>query len=64
VLEIQNRLWTSGRLRAVGAMDTLIAAYALHNDATVLHYDRDFEHIAVVTPEFRHEWIVARGSVD
>ncbi len=62
VLEMQNRLWNSGLLRAVGAMDTLIAAYALRNDAAVLHYDRDFEHVAAVTPGFRHEWVIPRGT--
>lgn len=63
VLEIQNKLWNGGLLRAAGAIDTLIAAYALKNDAIVLHYDRDFDHIATVVPGFRHEWIVPRGSV-
>lgn len=63
VLEIQNKLWNGGLLRAAGATDTLIAAYALKNNAIVLHYDHDFDHIATVTPAFRHEWIVPRGSV-
>lgn len=63
VLAIQSRLWNSGLLRAAGAMDTLIAAYAVKNDATVLHYDRDFEHIAAVVPGFAHRWILPRGSI-
>lgn len=63
-MSIQGRLWNGGLLRAAGAMDTLIAAYALKNDATLIHYDRDFEHIASVTPHFRHQWIVPRGSID
>lgn len=63
VLRIQNALWNGGLLRAVGATDTLIAAYAVANDATVVHYDGDFEHIAAVVPDFRHRWIVARGSL-
>jgi predicted nucleic acid-binding protein len=63
-MAIQNRLWNGGLLRAAGAMDTLIAAYAIKNGATVLHYDRDFEHIGAVMPEFRHRWIVPRGSID
>ena len=62
VLELQNRLWNGGLLREVGAMDTLIAAYAHRNDAAVLHYDRGFEHIAAVTPGFRHEWVIPRGT--
>jgi predicted nucleic acid-binding protein len=60
---IQFRLWNSGLLRAAGAMDTLIAAYAIKNRATLVHYDRDFEHIAAVMPELDHQWIVPRGSV-
>lgn len=63
VLQIQSRLWNGGLLRAAGAMDTLIAAYAMRNDAAVLHYDRDFEHIASVVPGFAHRWILPRGSI-
>lgn len=62
-LEIQHQLFVNGFFRAVGAVDTVIVAYALVNDATVLHYDGDFEHVAAVVPSFRHEWIVARGSL-
>jgi predicted nucleic acid-binding protein len=62
-LAIQGDLWRGGLLRAAGAMDTLIAAYALANDAILVHYDRDFEHIAAVAPAFRHQWIVPRGSI-
>lgn len=64
VMLIQNRLWNGGILRAAGAMDTLIAAYAMKNDATLLHYDRDYDHIATVMPDFRHRWIMPRGSID
>lgn len=63
VLDMQSRLWNGGLLRAAGAMDTVIAAYALKNNAAVLHYDRDFEHIASVVPTFAHKWIVPRGSI-
>ncbi len=63
-LGIQSRLWNGGLLRAAGATDTLIAAYAIKNNAAVLHYDRDFEHIASVVPTFHHRWILPRGSVD
>ena len=62
-LKIQNALWVAGRVRAAGTIDTLIAAYALANDATVLHFDSDFDHIATVIPAFRHQWIVPRGSI-
>lgn len=50
--------------RGVGAVDALIAAYAIANDAIVLHYDRGFERIAECVPELRHEWIVPPGSAD
>lgn len=63
VLDIQSRLWKSGLLRAAGATDTLIAAFAMKNGAAVLHYDRDFEHIASVVPTFSHRWILPRGSI-
>ena len=63
VMEIQNKLWNSGLLRAAGAMDTIIAAYALTNDAILVHYDRDYDHIASVMPAFRHQWIAPRGSL-
>lgn len=64
VLRIQNAIWTAGLVRAVGAMDVLIAAYAIANSATVLHYDSDFGHIRSAVPEFRHRWIVPRGSLE
>ena len=60
---IQAELWNRGLRRAVGAMDTLIAAYAVKNNAIVVHYDRDFEHISSVVPELRHRWIRPRGSI-
>ena len=63
-LRIQNKMWNRGLLRAAGATDTLIAAYAMKNRATLLHYDHDFEHIASVASDFRHEWIVPRGSLN
>lgn len=63
VLDIQNALFNGGLLRAVGALDTVIAAYAIVNDATVMHYDGDFEFVARVRPDFRHEWIVDKGTL-
>jgi predicted nucleic acid-binding protein len=38
-----------GQHRAVGAADLVLAAVAERTHLTVLHYDRDFEHIAGVT---------------
>lgn len=63
VLRVQNALWNGGLLRAVGSTDTLIAAYAIANEATLVHYDRDFEHVAAVTPGFAQRWIVPRGTL-
>ena len=63
VLRIQNALWNGGLLRAVGSMDTLIAAYGIANTATIVHYDSDFEHVAAAVDGFTHQWIVPRGSI-
>lgn len=63
VLAIQNALFTGGLFRAVGAVDTEIAAYALANDATVVHYDNDFELVGRIRQDFRHEWIAPRGTL-
>jgi len=56
VLDIQGRLWASGLVRAAGAVDILIAGYALVNDAIVLAADHDFDHIAAVS-DLRHEYV-------
>ncbi len=48
-LAIQNALWQCGMVRAAGAFDCLIAAYALVNDATILNSDRDFGYIERAT---------------
>jgi predicted nucleic acid-binding protein len=42
----------------------LVAAVALEHSATVVHYDRDYEHIAGAVPGFRHEWVVPAGLID
>lgn len=64
VLDIQNDLFNRGYFRAVGVTDTLIAAYAIVNEAVVVHYDQDFELVARVRDDFRHQWIADRGSLD
>lgn len=68
-VELQRRLFTAGRGRAVGVSDLQIAATALRHTAanqrvSVVHYDADFENIAAIEPTFSHRWIVPRGSVD
>lgn len=56
VLDIQSALWNSGLVRAAGAVDILIAGYAIVNDATVMAADHDFDLIAEVT-DLRHEYV-------
>lgn len=56
VLAIQAVLWASGLVRAAGAVDILIAAYAIVNEATVLTADHDFDCIARVS-DLRHEYV-------
>lgn len=56
VLDIQGALWREGLVRAAGAMDILIAGYAIVNGATVLSADHDFDGIAAVT-DLKHEYV-------
>lgn len=56
VLEIQSALWDAGLVWAAGAVDIMIAGYAMVNDATVLAADHDFEHIARVV-DLQHEYV-------
>ena len=57
-LDIQQALWESGMMRAAGAFDCLIAAYAVANDAVVLNSDRDFRHIELATDgSVRQEYV-------
>lgn len=56
VLDIQGALWGSGLVRSAWAVDILIAAYAIVNDATVLTADHDFDHIAQVS-DLQHEYV-------
>ena len=48
--------------RAVGVIDLLTAACAEHYGATVLHYDRDFDHVAAITGQ-PVRWVVPAGTV-
>ena len=59
-LDIQQALWEKGLLRAAGAFDCLIAAYAVANDAVVLNCDHDFGYIEFATNgAARQEYIAA-----
>lgn len=60
--QVQRALADQGlRGRKVPAL--LIAAVAEASSLKVLHYDADYEHIAVVTGQ-PAEWIVDRGLID
>ena len=59
-LDIQQALWDNGLVRAAAAFDCLIAAYAIANDAILLHSDHDFEHIGTATHgRLREEYVTA-----
>ena len=56
VLDIQGALWNAELVRAAGAMDILIAGYAIVNSATVLAAGRNFAPIAAVC-ELQYEYV-------
>ena len=60
--DVQLRLAARGQQRAAGVVDVLTAAIAEQHGAVILHYDRDFEHIAAVTGQ-PHLWVAPRGSL-
>ncbi len=48
-------------MRAAGAMDVLIAAYAVINDAVILNSDQDFGYIEIATGgTVRQEYIAGK----
>jgi predicted nucleic acid-binding protein len=61
-LDVQAELWRSGRVRAVGFPDLLIAAVAEREQVTLLHYDGDYDLIAEVSGQAM-QWVVPRGTV-
>ena len=63
-LELQQRLGHVGGLhhRSVKIADLLIAAAAEAADATLLHYDADYDRIAELTNQ-PARWIAPRGSL-
>lgn len=60
--EVMQLLARRGLHRSVALPDLVLAAVAERHGLTVLHYDADFDHIALVTGQ-GVEWIVPRGSV-
>jgi predicted nucleic acid-binding protein len=61
VTEIMKLLAVGGQHRAPSIADLFVAAVARASNATVLHYDKDFELIADATGQ-RHEWVIPRGT--
>lgn len=61
--EVQLLMAKKGHHRSAGLVDLLTAAIAEYHDAVIVHYDRDFEHIAAVTRQ-PHVWVVPAGAVD
>jgi predicted nucleic acid-binding protein len=59
---LQGLLAKKGHHRGVSIPDLVICAVAEHHDATVLHYDKDFDLIAAVS-SVQSKWVVPRGSV-
>lgn len=60
--EVQRELVRAGQRRGPGVSDLLIAATAEIYSAVVIHYDRDFDLISVITGQATG-WIVPAGSV-
>jgi predicted nucleic acid-binding protein len=58
---VQRELVLRGQHRGPGVPDLLIAACAELHDATVVHYDRDFDTIATITGQ-PVRWLVPAGS--
>ena len=56
-LDAQRALARTGRHRAVGMPDLLIAVLAGQHNLTVLHFDSDFD-IAAEVINFRPQWVV------
>lgn len=49
---IQVALWSTGRARAAGAIDTIIAAYAISARQVIVSADKDFGHISAALDDF------------
>jgi predicted nucleic acid-binding protein len=58
---IMRKFAARGQHRAPSIADLFVSAVAMTHEATLLHYDKDFELIADVTG-MRQEWILPRGT--
>jgi predicted nucleic acid-binding protein len=61
-VEVMAMLAKTGHHRAVSIPDLIIAAVAERAGLVVVHYDRDFDHIARITRQ-PVRWVVPKGSV-
>lgn len=61
-MEVHRRLSVKSQHRNFSLPDLIIAATAEMHDATVLHYDEDYDRIAEITGQ-PTEWVVLRGSL-
>jgi predicted nucleic acid-binding protein len=61
-LDAQRRLAAASQHRGVSLPDLIIAACAAEHEATVVHYDSDYDRIAAVTGQ-PAEWVLPRGSL-
>lgn len=60
-LEVMVALANRAKHRSCGIRDLLIAAIAEEHEVAIIHYDRDFDHIAEITGQ-AVEWVVPRGT--
>lgn len=61
-LDVQRALAQTSQHRVAGIPDLLVAAVAERHRVAVLHYDHDFEQIAVITGQ-PVQWVVPPGTV-
>jgi predicted nucleic acid-binding protein len=61
-LEVQALLAQRSQHRAVPLPDLIVAACAESAGLTVLHYDGDYDRIALTTGQ-QTQWVLPRGSV-
>ena len=62
-VDVQLQAVNQGFHRALSMADLLVAATAERHDATILHYDRDFDMITTVTAQ-PAMWVVPAGTAD
>jgi len=61
-LDVHRQMAARSQHRNFRLPDLIIAATAELNDATVLHYDADYDRIAKITGQ-SVEWVAKRGSL-